>query len=137
MIPQRVTEKLIEICKASRLRIVMVIHSNHAREIDRQVEQALAKLTGAGMMLLNQSVLLRGVNDQAATLIELSNRLIGCGVLPYYLHKNDPVAGTAHFEVSVDRGVELIQQLRAELPGYAVPRFVQEIAGQVSKTVLA
>ncbi len=137
MIPQRVTKKLIEICQASRLKTVMVIHSNHAREIDSHVEQALAKLSGAGMTLLNQSVLLRGVNDQAATLIELSNRLIECGVLPYYLHKNDPVAGTAHFEVPVEHGVELIQQLRAELPGYAVPRFVQEIAGHVSKTVLA
>jgi L-lysine 2,3-aminomutase len=81
--------------------------------------------------------LLAGVNDNVQALVELSQRLLECRVLPYYLHKNDPIAGTAHFEVSVERGLELIAALRARLPGYAVPVLVQELAGELSKTVLA
>jgi KamA family protein len=138
MIPQRVTEKLLDMFSDQhRQQTVMVIHSNHANELDATVHEALRKIAAAGITLLNQSVLLRGVNDSAEALVALSERLLECGVLPYYLHKNDPIIGTAHFEVSVERGIELINALRAVLPGYAVPRFVQEIAGQPNKTVLA
>jgi EF-P beta-lysylation protein EpmB len=136
MIPQRVTERLTHILRASRLQTIVVIHSNHANELDEDVKNALGQLADAGAVLLNQSVLLSGVNDNFEALKRLSLRLLDCRVLPYYLHKNDPVSGTAHFEVSVERGLELIEQLRANLPGYAVPRFVQEIAGEPSKVVL-
>jgi L-lysine 2,3-aminomutase len=115
----------------------MVIHTNHAREIDGHVELALEKLAQSGVSLLNQSVLLRRVHDDLPTLIDLSRRLVSCGVLPYYLHQLDAVQGAAHFEVAISRGLELIAAMRAQLPGYAVPRYVQEIPGQLSKTVLA
>ncbi len=137
VIPQRVTNELLEILATCKLQPIVVIHTNHAREIDNAVESGLERLRNAGVLLLNQSVLLHRVNDQADVLIELSQRLLDCRVLPYYLHKNDPVMGTEHFEVSIDKGIELIASMRAALPGYAVPRFVQEIAGEPNKTVLA
>ncbi len=136
MIPQRVNERLLTLLKQSRLTAIMVIHANHANELDESVAAALGRLADAGVMLLNQSVLLRGINDNVETLVPLSERLVECRVMPYYLHKNDQVAGTAHFEVSIERGRELIEQMRARLPGYAVPRFVQEIPGELSKTLL-
>lgn len=137
MIPQRVTERLLEMLAHLNQQVIMVIHANHANELDQSVAIALAKLADSGVMLLNQSVLLNGVNNDAEVLIQLSKRLLECRVMPYYLHKNDPVAGTAKFEVSVERGVELIGLMRASLPGYAVPRFVQELSGKPNKTVLA
>ncbi len=137
MIPQRINQELLETLAGSRMQSIVVIHSNHEREFDQHVEQALKKLLSAGVTLLNQSVLLRGINDDAETLIGLSKRLLECQVMPYYLHKNDPVIGTSHFEVSVERGRELIQAMRSKLPGYAVPRLVQEIAGEPNKTILA
>jgi EF-P beta-lysylation protein EpmB len=137
VIPQRVTDDLLALVRATRLTVVIVVHSNHARELDANVADALKRLGTNNAMLLNQSVLLRGVNDNAASLIELSERLIECGVIPYYLHKNDPVAGTSHFEVPVELGIGLIEKMRSSLPGYAVPRFVQEIAGDDSKRILA
>ena len=137
VIPQRITERLLNLLSNSRLQKFVVIHANHAREIDNHVEIALARLADSGSVLLNQSVLLHRVNDQAETLIELSKRLLDCRVLPYYLHKNDAVSGTSHFEVSVEKGIEFIRQMRQALPGYAVPQFVQEVAGQPNKIVLA
>ena len=137
MIPNRVTNELIEIFSGSSKQQVMVIHSNHANEIDDQVAAALQKLSRAGVTLLNQSVLLAGVNDSAEALIDLSKRLLATGVMPYYLHQLDEVVGAAHFEVPVERGVELISEMRAALPGFAVPRYVKEIPGQPNKTVLA
>lgn len=136
MIPQRVTSALLNLFATTRLKVVMVIHCNHANELDNLVESKLAQLDRSGVTLLNQSVLLKGVNDDEAALISLSQRLFECDVLPYYLHKNDAVAGTSHFEVSIATGLELIQKMRAELPGYLVPQFVQEIAGQPNKVVL-
>jgi L-lysine 2,3-aminomutase len=97
----------------------------------------LGKLVDAGVPVLNQAVLLRGVNDDAAALIELSRRLIDLRVMPYYLHQLDRVQGAAHFEVPISRGLELIAAMRRALPGYAVPRYVQEIAGEEHKRVLA
>ena len=137
MIPGRVTPEFLDLINKTRLSTVFVIHSNHAGELDHEVAAALNEVGRAGAFLLNQSVLLAGVNDDLKTLTDLSERLIECRVLPYYLHKNDPITGTAHFEVSIERGIELINQMRAVLPGYAVPRFAQEIAGETNKRVLA
>jgi KamA family protein len=115
----------------------MVIHANHAAEIDDEVTSALSTLVNAGMPTLNQSVLLRGVNDDADALVELSKRLVDIGVMPYYLHQLDRVRGAAHFEVPVDQGIAIVEQMRTRLPGYAVPRFVQEIPGAAHKQTLA
>ena len=107
----------------------MVIHANHAAELDSSVAAAIGRLAAAGVRLLNQSVLLRGVNDNLETLAALSERLVDLGVMPYYLHQLDRVAGAAHFEVPEAVGLELIEQLRVRLPGFAVPRYVREVAG--------
>jgi EF-P beta-lysylation protein EpmB len=137
VIPQRVTSELLDWLCGTRLAPIMVVHTNHPQEIDEATSAALARFVDAGVPLLNQSVLLRGVNDNAESLIELSRRLIDLRVMPYYLHQLDRVHGAAHFEVPVSRGLELIGQLRRALPGYAVPRYVQEVAGETHKRVLA
>ncbi len=135
MIPQRVTKQLVEIFDQSQLQIIVVIHANHANELDEAVASALRMFLKVGAILLNQTVLLRGINDEANPLIGLSKRLLECRVLPYYLHQLDPVIGTSHFEVPQDRGLALIEQMRTALPGYAVPRYVKEFEGEPSKTV--
>jgi EF-P beta-lysylation protein EpmB len=137
MIPERVTDDLVAWLRATRLVGILVIHANHANELDESVADALARLSDAGIVLLNQSVLLKGVNDHADTLAELSERLVDLRVMPYYLHQLDRVTGAAHFEVSVEVGRSLVAELRRRLPGYAVPRYVQEIAGQPHKIILA
>ena len=114
----------------------MVVHVNHAREIDRSVVRALERLRCAGVMLLNQAVLLRRVNDTLAAQVALSERLIEGGVVPYYLHQLDQVAGAAHFYVSPSRGREIVGQMQSVLPGYAVPRYVQDVPGRDAKTSL-
>jgi EF-P beta-lysylation protein EpmB len=116
---------------------IMVVHANHAAELDAAVSAALDRLADAGVMLLNQAVLLRGVNDDVEALADLSRRLLECRVLPYYLHQLDRVAGAAHFEVPESRGLELIADLRRRLPGYAVPRYVRETPGGPHKELLA
>lgn len=137
VIPERVDDGLLELLTQTRLRTVVVVHCNHANEIDASVAAALHRLHAAADALLNQSVLLAGVNDSAEALIALSERLFDCAVLPYYLHALDRVSGTAHFEVDEARGKELIAALRARLPGYLVPRLVREMPGELSKTPLA
>ncbi len=137
VIPSRVTTELCRWLTGHRFSSVMVVHSNHPNELDQHVEAALKRLANVGVLLLNQSVLLRGVNDQVDTLAELSHRLLDCRVVPYYLHQLDRVAGAAHFEVPIERGVQLVHQLRARMAGYGVPRFAREVAGQASKEVLA
>ena len=137
MIPARVTKELVAMLKQTKLEVVFVIHANHANEIDNDVVAAMQRLKTSGAMLLNQSVLLAGVNDSARVLIELSKRLISIGVIPYYLHQLDQVIGTSHFEVPVSKGTQIIETMRASLPGFAVPRYVQEVPGQPNKTVLA
>jgi EF-P beta-lysylation protein EpmB len=136
-IPERIDDGLLRVLRGTRLETVVVVHTNHANELDSGVERALAAVRPALTALLNQSVLLKGVNDDAETLAALSERLFACGVLPYYLHLLDRVAGAAHFDVDEARGKELIAALRARLPGYLVPRLVREIAGELSKTVVA
>ncbi len=136
VVPRRVTGELLQLLTKTRLTSVMVIHANHVRELADDVALALGKLRDAGVMLLNQAVLLRGVNDSVAAQRELSERLIAVGVLPYYLHQLDRVAGAAHFEVPIAEGKEIIAELRRQVPGYMVPRYVQEIPGELSKIVL-
>lgn len=137
VVPERIDDELVAMLAGTRLRTVVVIHSNHPNELDDTVEAALARLRGSVTALLNQSVLLRGINDDATTLARLSERLFACGVLPYYLHLLDPVAGAAHFDVTAEIGRELIAALRARLPGYLVPRLVRETPGELSKTAIA
>lgn len=134
VIPQRITGALLASLEASPLQTVMVIHSNHARELDDAVGDAMARCQTAGIRLYNQSVLLRGVNDTAAVLAGLSERLFTIGVQPYYLHLLDRVAGAAHFDVPAAKARAVMAQLLELLPGFLVPTLVQEIAGQTSKT---
>jgi L-lysine 2,3-aminomutase len=114
----------------------MVVHANHANEIDDEVAAALDSLRLAGSQLLNQSVLLKGINDDAESLIDLSERLSEVNVMPYYLHLLDPVAGASHFDVPDQIGIELIDDIRKKLPGYLVPRLVREQQGEASKTLI-
>jgi len=137
VIPSRVTDDLIDWLRGNRLTPIVVVHANHANELDDATSAGLAKLIDAGIPLLNQTVLLRGVNDSAEALISLSRSLVNLRVIPYYLHQLDRVHGAAHFEVPVARGLELIAVMRKALPGYAVPRYVQEITGRPHKELLA
>jgi len=137
MIPRRVNEALLNVLQSTRLKTVVVIHANHPHEIDETVASALKRLSGAGAMLLNQSVLLRGINDSAQVLGELSDKLIDSGVVPYYLHQLDRVRGAAHFEVPKARGMEIVSMMRQALSGYAVPRYVEELPGDPNKRVIA
>jgi EF-P beta-lysylation protein EpmB len=137
VLPQRVDSELLGWLSRLPLRKVLVLHSNHAAEIDSEVESALAALGEAGVTLLNQTVLLRGVNDAADVLLALSERLHRTGVLPYYLHLLDRVQGAAHFDVPQARGVALIAALRGRLPGYLVPRLVREVPGADGKTIIS
>lgn len=136
VLPARITQSLCDLLAATRLRIVMVIHANHAQELDASVREACARLNDCGFLLLNQSVLLRGVNDSVEALAELSEALFAARVLPYYLHQLDRVQGAAHFEVADEAALALHAQLNARLPGYLVPRLVRETVGASAKMPL-
>ncbi len=136
VLPQRITPELLELLGKSRFQSVLVLHTNHPAEVSPELAEACSTLRAAGVTLLNQSVLLRGINDQAETLVELSERLFRIGVLPYYLHRLDPVMGAAHFDLDVSQARAIQQQLLARLPGYLVPKMVQERAGAESKIPL-
>jgi EF-P beta-lysylation protein EpmB len=134
VLPNRITPELTATLSQSRLDSVLVIHANHAQELDVEVQNALTRLRDSGVLLLNQAVLLRGVNDDALSLAALSERLFECGTLPYYLHMLDRARGTAHFEVSDERARQLMTTLRESLPGYLVPKLVREEPGAPGKT---
>jgi len=136
VIPSRVTDELLAWLTGTRLTPIMVLHANHARELDAHVAAAADRLRRAGVMLLNQAVLLRGVNDTVDAQHDLSLRLIEIGVVPYYLHQLDRVHGAAHFEVPIAHGKEIIAELRRRLPGYAVPQYAQEQPGAKHKSPL-
>jgi len=136
MIPQRVNQELLSWLTETRLTPVFVIHCNHPNELDDQVAASLSKITEAGIPLLNQAVLLRGVNDDEESLVTLMKKLVQLRTMPYYLHQLDRVQGAHHFEVPIERGLSLMRHLSATLPGYAVPRYVQEQPGQPGKTIL-
>jgi EF-P beta-lysylation protein EpmB len=133
VLPSRVDAGLLAWLRSIRLPTVFVLHANHANEIDHSVRAACASLRGAGITLLNQSVLLRGVNDQVDTLAHLSRALFDAGVTPYYLHLPDRVRGTAHFDVPEPEALRLVAGLTARLSGYLVPRLVREVPGAASK----
>ncbi|WP_313084271.1 EF-P beta-lysylation protein EpmB [Atlantibacter sp.] len=136
VIPARITDALTARFAQSSLQIILVNHINHAREIDETFRAAMAQLRQAGVTLLNQSVLLRGVNDSAQTLAALSNALFDAGVMPYYLHVLDHVQGAAHFLVSDDDARSIIRELLTLVSGYMVPKLAREIGGEPSKTPL-
>ncbi|MCC7412908.1 MAG: EF-P beta-lysylation protein EpmB [Gammaproteobacteria bacterium] len=136
VLPERVDAALLAWLGRTRLRPVVVLHANHAQEIDASVDAALARLRDLGVPLLNQAVLLRGVNDSVDALVQLSETLFESGVLPYYLHALDPVRGAAHFAVGDDIARALATAVRARLPGYLVPTLVREIAGHDFKLPL-
>lgn len=136
VLPERINVGLLHILQSSRFQIVMVIHANHANELQHAEYAKLHLLHNAGIILLNQSVLLKGINDDADTLIRLSKRLFQCKTLPYYLHLLDPVKGAMHFEVNRQAALDAMSQMEAQLPGYLMPRLVQEIAGKKAKTAI-
>ena len=136
VLADRIDHGLLQLLNKSRLQPVMVIHANHANELQHRENHKLQQLHDAGVTLLNQSVLLKGINDDAATLVELSKRLLQCKTLPYYLHLLDPVNGAMHFSVDEKSALKLITQLEHVLPGYLVPKLVREIAGKQSKTAI-
>lgn len=136
VIPDRVTSAFIDCLRATRLTPWVVIHANHPAELDDEVAAAITRLIDNGIPVLNQTVLLRGVNDHEDRLVELCRRLVDLRVAPYYLHQLDRVRGALHFEVPLEEGRRLVRGLRERLPGYAVPRYVWEEPGATSKVAI-
>lgn len=136
VIPERVTEELIDMLRGFRLTPIVVLHANHANELDSHVAAALTRLSTAGTVLLNQAVLLASINDSVEAQAALCEGLVNLRVIPYYLHQLDRVTGAAHFEVPIATGRQIVRGLREQLPGYAVPRYVNEVPGEKSKTVI-
>ena len=137
VLPERVTQELCAWLSDTRLKTVVVIHANHAQELDETTHLACKRLADSGATLLNQSVLLRGVNDSVAALTHLSEALFAAGVLPYYLHLLDRVQGAAHFDVNEEVARQLLLGLNSRLPGYLVPRLVREVPGAPGKELVA
>ncbi len=136
VLPQRVDAPLLHWLGQLPWPVAIVLHANHANEFDANVDSALASLRDSGALLLNQAVLLRGVNDSVETLAELSERGYSAGVLPYYLHQLDRIQGASHFEVPDHEAKSLHAALAARLSGYLVPRLVREVAGDTGKRAL-
>jgi L-lysine 2,3-aminomutase len=133
VLPERITDDFLNWFSSTRLQTILVTHSNHANELDSSVERAIEKLRARKIYVLNQAVLLKGINDNVEALINLSQRLFVCGILPYYLHLLDKVQGAAHFAVPKEKTQQLITVLRERLPGYLVPKCVYEQGGALSK----
>ncbi len=133
-IPERIDEPLLELFQNLSKQVIFIVHVNHPRELDADVKASLKKIHRLNIPLLCHSVLLKGVNDDEQTLLDLSEELLSCHTLPYYLNLLDPVSGSSHFEVSEERGLQLISHLRKYLPGYGVPKLVREIPGKPHKT---
>ncbi|MGK2946137.1 MAG: EF-P beta-lysylation protein EpmB [Candidatus Malihini olakiniferum] len=136
VIPERITETLCKRLSQTHLSVLLVTHINHANEIDKELRESITRLRQAGITLLNQSVLLRGVNDNASTLASLSNTLFNAGILPYYLNMLDKVQGAAHFLVSDEEARDITIKLLSQVSGYLVPRLTREVGGEASKTLL-
>ena len=136
VLPSRVDDGLIHWLQRLPWPVVFVLHSNHANEIDDSVRDACARLKKAGVTLLNQTVLLKGINDNVQTLADLSRALFDAGVLPYYLHVLDRVTGAAHFDLPEQRAREIAGELASCMPGYLVPRLVREVEGAPAKLTL-
>ncbi|MDA8693829.1 EF-P beta-lysylation protein EpmB [Pseudomonadales bacterium] len=136
VLPQRIDSALLELLQQWPGKKVIVIHSNHANEIDDSVKDAIDKLKLTGATILNQTVLLKGINDSSSALVELSERLFDVDVLPYYLHLLDSVTGAAHFAIDDTEAKTIMAEVVARLPGYLVPRLVREEANKQSKTLI-
>ncbi|MGZ4968179.1 MAG: EF-P beta-lysylation protein EpmB [Methylobacter sp.] len=136
VLPARITDEFIDTLKISTKQIIIVMHCNHANEISDRVIAACKQLKHSGIILFNQSVLLKGVNDNAEILSELSEQLFSHGIIPYYLHLLDKATGTGHFEVSEAEALILMRQVQATLPGYLVPKLVKEQPGAKSKQTI-
>ena len=137
VIPSRITKQLVAILKNSCLKSVVVLHINHANEIDDDLVSAIALLKQAYIPLFNQSVLLKGINDNVDALGELSEKSFDCGIQPYYLYLLDKVQGAAHFEVEEQQAIAIYKALLARLPGFLMPKLVREIAGEANKTTIS
>lgn len=137
VLPERVTRRLMQLLLDAGPTVIVVVHANHPREIAGTCAEALRRMVRGGVTVLNQAVLLRGVNDTIESQVGLCRALVDLGVVPYYLHQLDRVAGAAHFEVPEHTGMSLIEELRRRLPGYAVPRYVRETAGGEFKEIIA
>lgn len=135
-IPERIDEQFLEVMQNYPKQIYFVLHINHPNELDQLLFDRLKKLQHLGCILLNQSVLLRGVNDDAAIIQALCEKLIDQGILPYYLHQLDRVEGAVHFEVTEEFGRQMIHEAAKSLPGYGVPKYVREVPGEPNKTLL-
>jgi EF-P beta-lysylation protein EpmB len=135
-IPERIDEEFLEILKNTRFQVWFVIHCNHPNELDDFILEQLKKVQKLGIPVLNQAVLLKGINDNVDCLKTLFETFVDHGILPYYLHQLDPVQGAMHFEVSMQEGLELIDTLKGCLPGYGVPKYVKEIPFAKSKVSL-
>jgi EF-P beta-lysylation protein EpmB len=136
VIPSRIDTQLLTWLSSSQLKPTMVLHINHANEIDVKLCQSVEKLKTAGITVLNQSVLLKGVNDSSQALINLSEKLFDAGIMPYYLHLLDPVQGASHFDIPVDKALKIFSHMQAELPGFLLPKLVQERAGEAGKSII-
>lgn len=138
VLPSRMTTGLIKILQETRLQTLCVVHCNHPNELDNVIENQMRALAQSGTMVLNQSVLLKGINDDADILCALSYKLLKTGILPYYLHVLDKIAGAAHFDLEEKIACDLHETMRKSLPGYLLPRLVREVPGELSKmSVLA
>lgn len=134
VIPSRITPYLVALLSKTRLKATMVLHINHSNEIDEELSASLELLRAARIPLFNQSVLLKGINDQAEILTELSEKLFDNGIQPYYLHMFDQVQGAAHFDVQEKQAVKIVKKMMTILPGFLMPKLVREIAGEANKT---
>ncbi|MEH6469838.1 MAG: EF-P beta-lysylation protein EpmB [Halopseudomonas sp.] len=136
VIPQRLTSEFNQRLQQSHLQSIIVLHINHPNEVSELLKDLLQPLRQSGITLLNQSVLLKGINDCSETLATLSHKLFDAGIMPYYLHRLDPVAGAAHFDIATTRAQQLAGELSVKLPGYLVPKLTQEIPGAPAKVQL-
>jgi len=132
-IPERIDDSFLDILSKSSRQIFFVIHCNHPKELDEDVVFYLRKILKLGIPILNQSVLLKDVNDEEEILLNLSKKLVCSGIIPYYLHQLDLVQGASHFMVPEERALALVQYLQQNLSGFAIPRLVREEAGKRSK----
>ena len=136
VIPSRIDDQFLHWLTSTRLKPTIVLHINHANEIGTALSQGVKRLRQAGITVLNQSVLLKGINDNSDQLICLSETLFDAGILPYYLHMLDPVQGASHFDVPKEQAVDIFNQIQSELPGFLMPKLVREIAGESSKSLI-
>ncbi|MBA4696741.1 MAG: EF-P beta-lysylation protein EpmB [Legionella sp.] len=135
VLPERIEEQFLDLMEPIRLNKVMVVHSNHPKELDKSVVAAVKRLKEAGFWVLNQSVLLKGINDDAAILASLSEQLFKVGILPYYLHLLDKVTGIAHFDVPLEEALQIYRLLQEKVSGYLLPKLVRETPFKKHKVI--